>query len=287
MITDWLKKRLTPDKQNSEMWASFAEAIQTLYESEVEPLLDRISGLRSFFTMTQADLDVRTAEYGRFFVMGEVEPSQKAILLEQRLDEVHFKGTTRPIEQTFWREFGNLPVTWQPLYAPVDTATYPYGTYLITEDAISVAKTTYGEFFLTSRGNIQVDLNALYESYGLQDRDTIIATLQDKFDLIIAPLMPLHMVFDGISLQLAFKLDSAAERQRLAETVVSIAGMKWAAQADAAKMAEAKSTTGVNMYRADNAKEMSVVALSIDQYPIDAWLLDAPPTNTLVKQAQT
>lgn len=282
MITDWLKKRLTPDKQNSEMWASFAEAIQTLYESEVEPLLERISGLRSFFTMTQEDLDVRTAEYGRFFVMGENEPSQKAILLTQRLDEVHFKGTTRPLEQTFWREFGNLPVTWQPLYAPVDTTTYPYGTYLITEDAISVAKTTYGEFFLTSRGNIQVDLNALYESYGIQDRDTIIATLQDKFDLIIAPLMPLHMVFDGISLQLAFKLESAAERLRLAETVVSIAGMKWATQADAAKMAGAKSITSVEMYRADNAKEMSQVALSIDQYPIDSWLLDAPPTHTLV-----
>lgn len=145
-----------------------------------------------------------------------------------------------------------------------------------------MAKTTYGEFFLTSRGNIQVDLNALYESYGIQDRDTIIATLQDKFDLIIAPLMPLHMVFDGISLQLAFKLESAAERLRLAETVVSIAGMKWATQADAAKMAGAKSTTGVEMYRADNAKEMSVVALSIDQYPIDSWLLDAPPTSTLV-----
>ncbi|WP_241612930.1 phage tail protein [Rosenbergiella epipactidis] len=281
MIKDWFKNRLVPDKQNTELWSSFAEAIQTLYESEIEPVIKRISDRRSFFTMAPQDLDTRTAEYGRFFVMGEVEPSQKAMLLTQRLDEIHFKGTTRPIEQTFWREFGNLPVTWQPLYAPVNTDKFPYGSYLITEDAISVAKTTYGEFFLTSRGNIQVDLNALYEYYGISDRDNIIKTLLEKFDLIIAPLMPLHMVFDGISLLLAFKLADNAERFTLFEQVVSIAGMKWSAKAENLTTVGLTAGTYFNADRTD--KSITQVALSMDQYPLDAWLLDAPPVNTLVQ----
>ncbi|PIJ43333.1 phage tail protein [Tatumella sp. OPLPL6] len=281
MIKDWFKNRLVPDKQNTELWSSFAEAIQTLYEGEIEPIIKRISDRRSFFSMDPEDLDTRTAEYGRFFVMGEVDQSQKAMLLTQRLDEIHFKGTTRPIEQTFWREFGNLPVSWQPLYAPVNTDKYPYGTYLITEDAISVAKTTYGEFFLTSRGNIQVDLNALYEYYGIGDRDNIIKTLLEKFDLIIAPLMPLHMVFDGISLLLAFKLADKAERFTLFEQVVSIAGMKWSAKADNLTTVGLTAGTYLNAYRSDNS--MTQVALSMDQYPLDAWLLDAPPVNALVQ----
>ena len=281
MIKDWFKKRLIPDKQYSDLWSSFAEAIQTLYEGEVEPILKRISDRRSFFTMNQDDLDLRTSEYGRFFVLGEVEPSQKAMLLTQRLDEIHFKGTTRPIEQTFWREFGNLPVSWQPLYAPQNVEKYPYGSYLITEDAIPVAKTTYGEFFLTSRGNIQVDLNALYEFYGIGDRDNIIKTLLEKFDLIIAPLMPLHMVFDGISLLLAFKLQDQAERLRLMQNVVTIAGMKWSAKADELKTFGMGSATHLEADR--TVKDMTQVALSMDQYPLDAWLLDAPPVNTLAQ----
>lgn len=47
------------------------------------------------------------------------------MLLAQRLDEVHFKGTILPIEQTFWREFGCIPVSWEPLYAPVNIENTP------------------------------------------------------------------------------------------------------------------------------------------------------------------
>lgn len=280
MIKNWFKNRLIPEKQQTPFWPSFAEAIQELYESEVETLLNRIASRRSLFSMSKEDLDIRTAEYGRFFVMGEVEDSQKAMLLTQRLDEIHFKGTTRPIEQTFWREFGNLPVTWQPLYAPVNTAKYPYGSYLINEDAIPVAKTTYGEFFLTSRGNIQVDLNALYASYGLGDRDKIIQDLLDKFDLIIAPLLPLHTVFDGVSLRLAFRLSAEADRLRFAQQVVKIAGMKWTAKPDGISPPGPAAKTGAALYRAE--KEMTEQHLSFDAVPLDAWIVDGSPVSTLV-----
>lgn len=74
------------------------------------------------------------------------------MLLAQRLDEVHFKGTILPIEQTFWREFGCIPVSWEPLYAPVNIEKHPYGSYFATEIEIPTAQAQFGEFFLTSRG---------------------------------------------------------------------------------------------------------------------------------------
>ncbi|STO98927.1 putative tail tube protein [Escherichia coli] len=70
-------------------------------------------------------MDARIAEYGRFFVITEKDKARRPMLLAQRLDEVHFKGTILPIEQTFWREFGCIPVSWEPLYAPVNIEKTP------------------------------------------------------------------------------------------------------------------------------------------------------------------
>ena len=59
-------------------------------------------------------MDTRIAEYGRFFVITENDKARRPMLLAQRLDEVHFKGTVRPIEQTFWREFGTILLHQEP-----------------------------------------------------------------------------------------------------------------------------------------------------------------------------
>ncbi|STK44385.1 putative tail tube protein [Escherichia coli] len=43
---------------------------------------------------------------GVFSLSLKKDKDRRPMLLAQRLDEVHFKGTILPIEQTFWREFG-------------------------------------------------------------------------------------------------------------------------------------------------------------------------------------
>ena len=70
--------------------------------------------------MADEDLDTRIGEMGKFFTIRVSDASSKPMLLQQRLDEIHFKGTAQPITQTFYREFNGIPVTWQPLFAPVD-----------------------------------------------------------------------------------------------------------------------------------------------------------------------
>ncbi|SQA80843.1 Uncharacterised protein [Citrobacter freundii] len=43
--------------------------------------------------------------------------------------------------------------------------------FLQTENGVKIAQESYGEFFLTSRGTINVDLNKLYEIYGYEEQD--------------------------------------------------------------------------------------------------------------------
>lgn len=81
------------------------------------------------------------------------------MLLQQRFDEIHFKGTERPINQTIYREFNGISVLWDPIYAPVDFERHPYGTVLIPESTLETTGGTFGEMFLTSRGMISIPIN--------------------------------------------------------------------------------------------------------------------------------
>nr|WP_225312286.1 hypothetical protein [Salmonella sp.]QBM91545.1 hypothetical protein NNIBIDOC_00219 [Salmonella sp.] len=90
----------------------------------------------------------RIAEYGRFFFITEKIYARRPMLLAQRLDEVHFKGTILPIEQTFWREFGCIPVSWEPLYAPVNIENTPMELYFGDRNGNGLRhRPQFGEFF--------------------------------------------------------------------------------------------------------------------------------------------
>lgn len=206
MLKDWLLKQLTPAKQESEIWQGYVSTLQTMYEQTIEPITQRIDNRKSFFTMDVQDLDTRINELGQFFAIRAKSDASKPILLAQRLDEIHFKGTSRPITATFWREFENIPAKWEPLYAPIDQSKKPYGELLIPENQIPYAEQTYGEFFLTSRGMISLSLNSLYELYGAEKQSELVKRIQAQYKEIIEPLLPLDIVSDGFLLYLEFTL---------------------------------------------------------------------------------
>lgn len=215
MKTGWLKRRLTPAKQASEMYSSLADIIQALFEQVVEPILTRSSNRKSFFTMDDEDLDIKIQELGQFFTIRTSDASSKPMLLQQRLDEIHFKGTSRPITQTFYREFNGIPITWQPLFAPVDTSAYPYGTQLIAENNLESVGDAFGDLFLTSRGVISVsiiDLQKLILLYGAtKTTEELTEIALTKFKQVVQPLLPLHIVFDGMQLLLRIQVDEAGD----------------------------------------------------------------------------
>lgn len=206
MIKGWLKGMLTPAKQDSEMWQGWVDTIQSMLGSEVEPIIERIDARKSLFSMKGEDLNTRVNELGQFFSIRSKNEASKPILLAQRIDEIHFKGTERPLTATFWREFENLPAHWEPLYAPINQKTAPYGSYLIPKDSISFAKQQYGNFYMTSRGKIALSINALYQQYGANKQADLLKRIQAQFDEVIAPLLPLDIVCDGFLLYLDYHL---------------------------------------------------------------------------------
>ncbi|RAU45272.1 phage tail protein [Pseudocitrobacter sp. RIT415] len=215
MQSGWFRNQLTPSKRLSEMYSSLADIIQDIFEVAVEPILSRISARKSFFTMADEDLDTRIAEMGKFFTIRVSDASSKPMLLQQRLDEIHFKGTSQPITQTFYREFNGIPITWQPLYAPVDLEKYPYCTQLIAENNLESIGAAFGELFLTSRGVISVsiiDLQKLILIYGeAKTTEELTEIALAKFKQVVQPLLPLHIVFDDMQLMLKLQVDEARE----------------------------------------------------------------------------
>lgn len=277
MIKDWIKNHLIPEKRDAGLWPGFTDALQETYEDQIEPLLERLSARKSFFTMHPDDLDKRIKEYGQFFVIGQNGTASRPILLTQRLDEVHFKGTDQPIIATFWREFGNLPVTWEPLYAPIDQDLCPYGMFFTTAAGMEVAAASFGEFFLTSRGTISVDLNRLYEIYGFDEQDKLVKRLISDFDRIVAPLLPLETVFDGISLRLDFWLEEARDEIEIVSITTGSKEPNFVFR-PARELMQLTRTTIKHPTAAfaPDRRSLDTFMLTLDGMPSDAWRLDMP-----------
>ena len=241
-----------------------------------------MTDMKSVFTMASGDLDTKIAELGEFFTIRASDASSKPILLQQRLDEIHYKGTERPITQTFYREFGGVPITWQPLYAPIDTETYPYGTRLISADILDSVGDAYGELFLTSRGMVSIPLNDLAglvtRNGGYASPAEITAQALVKFNQVVKPLLPLHIVFDGMQVYTQITVKDRIDRGRL----VSITSTTATIHADAierekpklmpirietGKMVSTPAPTTIQKYRFYDETMLDGAILDTDTWP--------------------
>ncbi|PHM51912.1 hypothetical protein [Xenorhabdus hominickii] len=282
MIKDWLKHRLTPEKQKSTLWCEFTDSLQAVLEETVEPLLERISHRKSIFTMHPEDLDKRIAELGKFFIIRTEREKSKPVLLSQRLDEIHFKGTERPISATFWREFNNLPAKWSPLWAPVDQAHFPYGTVFLPHELVETAKSRYGEFFLTSRGVIQLSLNTLYEKYGYKEQAKLFSRLTKQFDQVIAPLIPLEIVYNGFHFFFYFTITEEAELLILKQTRLFIDAQFKLQDVENTLSGATRQLTLPNQVIRAIIRPLKQHTYRFDDMPLDAWALDLHHTPPII-----
>lgn len=274
MEKNWLRNLLTPEKRDSELYGPFADMLQDMIDKYVEPTLERIKQRRSYFTMQSQDLETRMSELGRFFRIISRSEAAKPMILQQRLDEIHYKGTQQPLVATIRRELNNLPATWAPLYAPVDQTAHPYGSYFTDASTLAVDTATYGDFFMTSRGKIKIPLNDLYLRYSGADQAALVQRLTEEFDDVIKPLIPLHIVFDGFLFYLEFIVEERDEELILvnAEATTNIE--------DAFKARK----EGMGTYQINNLfpgqtlpqqnRDFNVNIHRFDGMPLDAWALD-------------
>lgn len=274
MEKNWLRNLLTPEKRDSELYGPFADMLQDMIEKYVEPTLLRIQQRRSYFTMQPEDLQTRMSELGRFFRIISRSENAKPMILQQRLDEIHYKGTQQPLIATIRRELNNLPAIWAPLYAPLDLTAHPYGSYLADASTLTVDTVTYGDFFMTSRGKIKIPLNDLYQRYSGADQAELVKRLTEEFDDVIRPLIPLHIVFDGFLFYLEFNVEA---RDEYLYEVSSDAHVN----IEDAFKARAEETGGYqinNLFPGQNlpqqSRDFTTNIHRFDGMPIDAWALD-------------
>lgn len=208
MRENWFRERLTKAKLAAPMWAELADAVQEIFTDHVEPILERLQGMGSAFTMAPEDLDRRIEELGPFFWLSDrVEREDWPLALLQRQDEIHLKKTDYPLVSTIAREFSGMQVEWSPLYAPIDQEKYPYGKRFTTTEMMEFEDIPSDQWFMTSRGVIRVPLPRLSEaSLSGSTIDEQCAEFEAIIARFVAPIIPLHIVFDGAQYYLEYNM---------------------------------------------------------------------------------
>lgn len=187
MTEDWLKKRLSPVKDQQARWIGLSEAVQTLWESEFDPAFNTLSNIRSAYTASPEDLKRRIRELGDFFQPDMPTQYDQPLSLAWKKSELQGKDTEFIIQSVLRRNFSNLSVEWIPVYA--DTSK-PYGEGFVPEpDLQDYEKELF--YFLTSRGMMSTDLGYI-NSIGMTKADFLNAA-----EPLIYKYKPEHIVYFG------------------------------------------------------------------------------------------
>ncbi|MFM5095032.1 hypothetical protein ACEUCJ_15190 [Aeromonas rivipollensis] len=196
------------------MWAELADTVQALFDQQVSPVLSRLRGMTSTFTMAEEDLVRRVDDLGPFFSLSNrVEIEDWPLALMQRQDEIHLKKTDYPIVSTINREFTGMKVEWQPLWAPIDQEAWPYGTRFTTKEWMPFEDIPPEGWFMTARGVIKLPVDKLRGVFPLlQTVDEQTTEFESILRRLVEPLIPLHIVYDGAQYYIAYILAEADEQ---------------------------------------------------------------------------
>lgn len=189
-MKDWLVKRLTPKKARQERWVGLATSRQKVWETFFDPALLRLENLRSFYKAEDEDLALLLREMGDYFASDAPNQADRPISVAWRRLELEYKDLELILTSVFRRHYGNLPVTWFPLFAPLDEE---YGmTFVPAEGPWPELKNIPPEgLWLTSRGMLGVDFGHLLK-IGLRKQEFL-----ERAVPLLKRTKPLHIVYDG------------------------------------------------------------------------------------------
>lgn len=189
-MSNWLLDRLTPAKSKEDRWTELALALQNIWEQSFDPEYSRLERLRSFYQADDADLCAKIREMGDYFSFDLPAQEDKPVAVAWRRLELEYKDMELLLQSVFRRHYGELPVNWFPLFAPVDQ---PYGSAFIPADGPWPEKKNAPPegLFLTSRGMLGVDHSYLLKM-GLNKELFMARAMQ-----VVRKAKPLHIIFGG------------------------------------------------------------------------------------------
>lgn len=187
-MIDWLKKRLSPVKDDPGRWTELAEALQQYWEENFDPDAKDLGDLLSVFSTSKEDLKVIIAELGDYFRSDiGVENDWPIQILWRRL-ELQGKETENLIQMVLRRKFLGLDIRWSPLYAH---KTDSYGTNFKKKEEITYQGLDVSDFFLSSRGKISL-ISPNLTQQGLSFSDFLIAVEEE-----VERILPTHITYEG------------------------------------------------------------------------------------------
>jgi hypothetical protein len=133
-MDNWLKKRLSPTKSETQRWTEFAETIEELWEENFDPLLDRQIGLRSIFTAADEDKRQMLSELGRYYDIDILDDSIPMAVVQRRV-ELFQKDSLVPLMASVRRACPDVVMHWRPLYAITDRE-YINGEFYTEEEIL-------------------------------------------------------------------------------------------------------------------------------------------------------
>ncbi|WP_163836780.1 hypothetical protein [Spartinivicinus ruber] len=201
----WLVNRLTASKQSSERWVQLAQALETFWDEQFTPAIERVENSRSIFTASPEDLEKALADMGSFFdVFMPIAETNKPLAIAWRRDELHYKDTSLPVQSILARNFSGLNTRWEPLYAK-DAAAYQQRLFYSADEVHDLGH-ELDDYFLTSRGRLWVDLRHL----------RLLQVSRTEFETIvrqeIEKIRPTHIVYEGELFQLSIHFKAKPDR---------------------------------------------------------------------------
>ena len=184
------QKLLINKFKESVAWQELANSLETLNEQVIEPNLTRLKNMPSVFTMHKDDIQILFNDLGQHFAVGRVKEEDIPLLLQQRQDEIHFKGHEYSLRKTFEREFLGIPMSYESLYAPKDLSAHPYGSKFLLLRDIEGEGLNRDDYFLTKRAVIFARLDQVKGKMGVDHFERLLSS-------VAIPLIPTHICFDG------------------------------------------------------------------------------------------
>ena len=186
-MLNWLKKRLSPVKKDTERWQQLAESIEQFWQENFDAEHDKLVAMRSIYTADDDSLLERIAEMGDYFA-DVPEEENKAVAIAWRRYELEFKDTKFIVDSTFRRKFLDIHVDWLPLWA---LKAGVYGSEFFPEDNIESSGGDIDDYFLTSRGKVTVDIDQLV------GKGITAEFFLSQVEPIFMAVKPLHIIYEG------------------------------------------------------------------------------------------
>jgi len=185
--SNWLLRRLSPEKDVDPRWTGLATALQSYWEAEFDPLHDALLRLRSVYTATPEDLARKMREKGDYFSPDFPTEYDQPLAVAWRESEVLRKNFEFLFKSVFRRNFANLNVSWIPLYANKRKA---YGTDFIAEPDLLPWQKQH-VYYETSRGRLSCDLGHIHRQGMTKTQFLGLA------ENLVFRYKPAHIVYDG------------------------------------------------------------------------------------------